>query len=104
MGGLVGIGGTPGLIDGGLITAPNFAWFNLQKDWEIENAGVGPDIEVDMDPALVRQGRDPQLERAVSYLLDELKKKPLPKHEQPDYPNYHRPPAKAAKPAAKAAQ
>jgi tricorn protease len=89
-GGLVGIGGTPAFIDNGSITAPNFAWFNLEKNWEIENVGVSPDIEVEMDPALVRQGRDPQLERAVTYLLDELKKKPLPKHEIPPYPNYHR--------------
>lgn len=89
-GGLVGIGGTPALIDGGRITSPNFGWFNLEKNWEIENAGVGPDIEVDLDPAAVRQGHDPQLERTVQYLLEELKKKPLPKHQQPAFPNYHK--------------
>lgn len=96
-GGLVGIGGTPGFVDGGSITAPNFAWFNLEKSWEIENVGVSPDIEVDYDPAAVRQGRDPQLERAVQYLMGELKKKPLPKHEVPAYPNYHLPKTATAK-------
>ena len=42
-----------------------------------------------MDPAAVRAGRDPQLERAVQWLLDELAKNPLPKHTKPKYPNYH---------------
>ncbi len=45
-----------------------------------------------MDPAAVRDGRDPQLERAVAWLLEELEKNPLPKHKKPEYPNYQRPP------------
>ena len=59
-GGLVGIFGFPGLIDGGFVTAPNLAFYNLAKEWDVENHGVPPDIEVDYDPALVRQGRDPR--------------------------------------------
>jgi tricorn protease len=55
----------------------------------VENNGVAPDVEVDFDPALWRQGRDPQLERAVQYLVDELKKKPRPQAKRPPYPNYH---------------
>jgi len=51
---------------------------------------VAPDIEVDYDPALVRQGRDPQLERAVDLLLDEVKEHPLPKYGRPAFPNYHK--------------
>jgi hypothetical protein len=42
-----------------------------------------------MDPAAWRAGRDPQLERAVAYLLDELKKNPPQKPKLPPYPNYH---------------
>ena len=41
-----------------------------------------------MDPALVRQGHDPQLEKAVEVVLDELKKNPLPKYKKPAYPKY----------------
>jgi len=37
----------------------------------------------------VRQGRDPQLERAVQVVLEELKKNPPPKLRRPNYPNYH---------------
>ncbi len=89
-GGLVGIFGFPGLIDGGFVTAPNLAFYNLAKEWDVENHGVPPDIEVDYDPALVRQGHDPQLERAVELLLQELREHPLPKYEKPTFPNYHK--------------
>jgi tricorn protease len=89
-GGLVGIFGFPQLIDGGFVTAPNLAFYNLSKEWDVENHGVPPDIEVDNDPALARQGHDPQLERAVEVLMQELKEHPLPKYEKPPFPNYHK--------------
>ncbi len=88
-GGLVGIGGYPNLIDGGSVTAPHFAFYSPEGRWEVENHGVAPDIEVDHDPAAWRKGRDPQLERAVQYVMDELKKKPKPQVKRPPYPNYH---------------
>jgi tricorn protease len=71
------------------VTAPNLAFYNLAKEWDVENHGVPPDIDVDFDPALVRQGHDPQLEKAVAVLLEELKEHPLPKYEKPPFPNYH---------------
>jgi tricorn protease len=89
-GGLVGIFGFPPLLDGGSVTAPNLAFYNTEKQWDVENHGVAPDIEVEQDPALIRQGRDPQLEKAIEVLMESLKKNPLPKHEKPEYPNYHR--------------
>ncbi|MFL6274614.1 MAG: PDZ domain-containing protein [Blastocatellia bacterium] len=89
-GGLVGIGGTPSLMDGGAVTAPNFGFYSPEGKWEIENHGVAPDIEVEMDPAAWRQGRDPQLEKGVEVLLESLKKNPLPPHtKRPPFPNYH---------------
>jgi len=88
-GGLVGIGGYPTLIDGGSVTAPNFAFYTPEGKWEIENHGVAPDIDIEFDPAAWRQGRDPQLEKGIELLLEELKKNP-PKHPQrPPYPDYH---------------
>jgi len=89
-GGLVGIGGTPQLLDGGSITAPNFGFYTPEGKWEIENHGVAPDIEVEMDPAAWRAGHDPQLEKAVDVLLKELKEHPLPAQaKRPPFPNYH---------------
>ena len=89
-GGLVGIFGFPPLLDGGSVTAPNLAFYNTEKQWDVENHGVEPEHDVDYLPDLVRQGHDPQLEKAVELLLDSLKKNPPPVHERPAYPNYHR--------------
>jgi tricorn protease len=89
-GGLVGIWNYPALIDGGFVTAPRGALYGLEGKWEVENVGISPDIEVELDPGLARQGRDAQLERAVQVAMEELAKTPLPTHARPPYPNYHR--------------
>jgi tricorn protease len=88
-GGLVGIYDTPLLIDGGLVTTPRMAFWNPKGEWEVENRGVPPDIEVEQDPKEVRLGRDPQLEKAIAVALEELARRPPPKHKRPAYPNYH---------------
>ncbi|MBK9313140.1 MAG: PD40 domain-containing protein [Acidobacteria bacterium] len=88
-GGLVGIYDYPQLIDGGSVTAPRVAFFNLQGDWDVENYGTPPDVEVDFDPAAWRKGRDTQLEKAVEVGLTELRKKPTPKFRKPAWPNYN---------------
>ena len=90
-GGLVGIFGFPALIDGGMVTAPNLAFYSTSGEWDVENHGVPPDVEVEYDPAAARAGRDPQLEKAVEVVLGELKAHPLPQYHRPPYPNYHRP-------------
>lgn len=87
-GGLVAAFPAPQLMDGGGVTAPDAAVYGLNGDWEVENHGVAPDIEVEMDPAVWRAGRDPQLERAVEYLMAELKKNPQQKPKLPAFPNY----------------
>jgi tricorn protease len=91
-GGLVGIGGYPPLVDGGSVTAPRFAIYGLEGRWEVENVGIPPDVEVDLDPRAWRQGHDAQLEKAVEVALSELQKHPAPVHRRPDYPNYHEAP------------
>jgi tricorn protease len=88
-GGLVGIGGYPELIDGGSVTAPHWALYGLDGQWGVENIGIGPDIEVEDDPALVRQGHDPQLERAVQTALDALAANPQPVYRHPDPVDRH---------------
>lgn len=92
-GGLIASFGAPTLMDGGSHTAPDAAIYGLNGEWEVENAGVPADIEVEFDPAAWRQGRDPQLEKAVEYLLDELKKNPPAQYKRPAFPNYHKPAA-----------
>lgn len=88
-GGLVASFRPPPLMDGGGVTAPDAAIYGLNGQWEVENVGVGPDIDIDLDPALWRQGKDPQLEKAVEWLMEELKKNPAPKYKRPAFPDYH---------------
>ena len=89
-GGLVAAFGIPRLMDGGSIRAPNAAVYGLDGEWEVENAGVAPDIEVEFDPKAWRAGRDLQLEKAVEWLLNEIKKNPPKTYKRPKYPNYHK--------------
>ena len=89
-GGLVGIYGYPPLLDGGSVTAPRVAIYGLKGDWEVENHGIAPDIEVENDPASVAAGHDPQLEKAVQVTLEALKKNPVVIPDHPPYPNYHK--------------
>jgi tricorn protease len=76
-GGLVGTLGIPPTIDGGGITAPSLAFYNLKGEWDVENIGVAPDIEVEYTAADAMKGRDPQLERAVQEALRLLDLNPV---------------------------
>jgi len=68
-GGVVGIRGDKSLVDGGLLTQPEFAWWDPQHGWELENTGVVPDIEVQNLPQDLAKGVDAQLDRAVKELI-----------------------------------
>jgi tricorn protease len=85
-GGLVGIGGYPTLIDGGSVTAPRYAIYGLDGDWEVEGHGIPPDVQVEE----VAAGRDAQLERAVAVVLQQLKEHPVPVSPIPAYPDFHK--------------
>jgi len=89
-GGLIGVGQYPTLMDGGSVTAPSFGFFSPNGEWDVENHGVPPDVEVEQDPKLVHDGHDPQLERAVSVALEQLAKNPPPTPKRPEFPNYQR--------------
>ena len=93
-GGLVGIWDYPLLIDGGYVTAPRGGLFSPSGEWDAENQGVSPDFDVDMTPKLLLQGRDPQLEKAVAVVLDELRRSPASPRDRarPPYPTRGRMP------------
>src|SRR2546423_1741526 len=82
-GGLVGTLGFPSTIDGGGITAPNLAFYDLSGKWAVENEGVTPDIEVEYTPADVIKGHDPQLERAVQEGMRLLEQGPVKRVPRP---------------------
>ncbi|MGQ9751689.1 MAG: S41 family peptidase [Thermoanaerobaculaceae bacterium] len=75
-GGVVGISSHGPLIDGGRVFVPEQGTNDVDGSWVIEGYGVDPDIEVENDPASVNSGRDPQLERAVAYLLAKIEQEP----------------------------
>ncbi len=72
-GGLIGISGSPRLIDGGGVTVPTFRMYHLDGTWFEEGHGVDPDIEVPENPGLEAQGKDVQLDKAIEHVLGELK-------------------------------
>jgi tricorn protease len=77
-------------MDGGFITAPRVGIYGLHGEWEVENHGIAPDIEVENDPASVAAGHDAQLEKAVQVTLEALKKNPVLIPDHPPYPNYQK--------------
>jgi len=81
-GGLIGISGAPGLIDGGSVTVPTFRMYDPDGKWFKEGHGVDPDVEVVDDPAQLAKGIDPQLERGIQEVMKLLDKNPPvnPKH------------------------
>jgi tricorn protease len=87
-GGLVGIGGYPTLMDGAFVTAPRVALWASEGVYAVENVGVSPDVEVELDPASWRAGHDPQLERAVTIVMDSLAKNPPKTFARPAFPTW----------------
>ena len=73
------------LIDGGSVAVPYFGVYTPEGKWLAENEGIAPDIEVEQDPAAVRAGHDPQLEKAIEVVMELLKKNPPPAIKRPPY-------------------
>ncbi|CAK7192874.1 Tricorn protease [Commensalibacter sp. Nvir] len=86
-GGVRGIRGYWPLRDGGYITIPEESLYGLKSEWIIENRGVQPDIEVDNTPVELQEHHDKQLETAVSYLMNQLKKNPVSLPKPPSWDN-----------------
>jgi tricorn protease len=89
-GGVRGIRGEIELMDGGYITRPEFARYNLDSQWIVENRGVQPDIVVENRPEQVVSGKDPQLDRAIEEAMKAIqanpKRLPPPPPPLPPYP------------------
>lgn len=80
-GGLIGISGNPVLMDNGTVSVPDFAFVNVDGEFDVENKGVTPDIIVENDAPSIINGGDPQLEKGIEVLLEALNnqtKKPVP--------------------------
>ncbi len=93
-GGVRGIRGYWGLLDGGYVTIPEDSLYGLDSQWVMENHGVDPDMVVDDSPADWEAGHDVQLEAAVKYLLEQLQKNPQTLPPPPPLSPAYPPPAR----------
>lgn len=85
-GGLVKSSVHYGLVDGGVLTAPDNAVFDpINNQWIAENEGVTPDIAVRQDTKSLQVGRDPQLERAVKEVLKMVEQQPKSEVKPPKF-------------------
>jgi len=85
-GGLVGYSADIELMDGSGLTAPNYRIYNSEGTWIIENEGVVPDIEVELDPAEMMAGHDAQLEKAIDVLMQKIRDEPIRDPTHPPIP------------------
>ena len=67
---------------------PNLGIWTPDGGWVVENEGVPPDVEVEQWPAAVNAGHDPQLDKAIALVLEQLKKNP-PKKRSGTVPRSH---------------
>jgi tricorn protease len=88
-GGVRGIRGEFPLMDGGYVTRSEFSLYNLDSQWIIENHGVEPDIVLENTPDKLAAGHDPQMEKTVELLMQQIREHPkvLPPA-PPDLPPY----------------
>jgi tricorn protease len=86
-GGIIGISGVPGLVDGGFVTVPTFRQYDPSGKWFAEGHGVDPDIAVTQDPAQLAKGVDQQLEAGIQEVLRLLQQRPFVAPKRPAYEN-----------------
>jgi tricorn protease len=75
------------LVDRGIASAAETGVYSADGQWLIEGHGVDPDIVVDNLPNETFNGKDAQLEAAVKYLQDKIKREPIAVPPPPAYPN-----------------
>jgi len=86
-GGVIGIRGDKRFMDRGLMTQPEFAWWEPEYGWNLENTGVTPDYIIDILPREMLQGLDPQLEKAIQLIMEKLENEPMGVPDPPPYPD-----------------
>lgn len=86
-GGEIWLSSDNGLEDNGIATAAENGVYGLEGKWLIEGHGVEPDIVVDDPPHATFLGKDAQLDSAIEYLKDEIKREPVTIPPHPAYPD-----------------
>jgi tricorn protease len=76
-GGVIGIWPQHPLVDGTVTTQPEFSFWFTDVGWKVENYGTDPDYDIDVAPHDYRDGKDPQMDKALELVLDALKQNPV---------------------------
>jgi tricorn protease len=71
-GGVVGINLRHVLVDNGVTTQPEFAFWFRDVGWGVENYGTDPTYDVDITPQDHAAGRDPQMATALELVREAL--------------------------------
>ncbi len=85
-GGLVGVSMWLEMVDGGGLSAPDYRVYDREGEWIVENVGVKPDIEIDLDPVEMSNGYDAQLMKAIEVLSERIENEPRPWPKHGPYP------------------
>ncbi len=89
-GGVIGIRADKPLVDGGVPTQPEFAFWDAKQLWGTENRGVVPDIEVQNLPQDIVRAIDAQLDRGLTELQRLMTLRPPTKRDFTQIPDRSR--------------
>ena len=85
MGALIGPATGHSVIDGGGHTVPHGRLMYNDGSWFDEGHGVEPTHRVVADPTELARGRDPQMDKAIELIMEELKENPPQKMTRPAF-------------------
>lgn len=85
-GGVIGIWPRHPLVDGSLVSQPEFSFWFTDVHFAVENYGVDPDVELEILPDDWAAGRDPQLDKAIALSLEAVQAAMLPMPDLTDRP------------------
>jgi hypothetical protein len=86
-GGEIWLSASNWLVDRGIATAAEFGVYGPEGQWLIEGHGVEPDIVVENPPHATFKGEDAQLAKAIEYLQEEIRRKPVEIPPAPPHPD-----------------
>ena len=75
-GGVIGIWPRNPLADGSITTQPEFSFWFMDVGWGVENYGTDPDVDIDVAPQDYVKGYDPQIEKAIALVTEQLAANP----------------------------
>ena len=73
-GGVIGISPRHALVDGTIVTQPEFAFWFKDVGFGVENYGTEPTVEVEITPEEWGMGKDTQLEKGIDVAMKLMKK------------------------------